>query len=58
MDLFSYSECVALQDPYCAWDKLKGKCKAYGDPNWHEETLFYQNIATGQHAACPISKLT
>lgn len=23
-----YSECVALQDPYCAWDKTKGACSS------------------------------
>jgi len=47
------SECVALQDPYCAWDKIAGKCRSHGAPRWLEENYFYQNVATGQHAACP-----
>lgn len=48
-----HSECVALQDPYCAWDKIAGKCRSHGAPRWLEENYFYQNVATGQHAACP-----
>lgn len=53
----SHSECVALQDPYCAWDKIAGKCRSHGAPRWLEENYFYQNVATGQHAACPSGKL-
>ena len=49
----SCSECVALQDPYCAWDKIAGRCRSHGAPRWLEENYFYQNVATGQHAACP-----
>lgn len=49
----SCSECVAMQDPYCAWDKIVGKCRSHGAPRWLEENYFYQNVATGQHAACP-----
>lgn len=52
----SCSECLALQDPYCAWDRLAGKCRSHGAPRWHEENHFYQNVATGQHAACPSGK--
>lgn len=54
----SCSECVALQDPYCAWDKLAGKCRSHGAPRWHEENYFYQNVATGSHAACPSGKMS
>lgn len=51
------SECVALQDPYCAWDKIAGKCRSHGAPRWSEENYFYQNVAIGDHTACPkISK--
>ncbi|XP_034474317.1 semaphorin-1A isoform X2 [Drosophila innubila] len=53
----SCSECVALQDPYCAWDKIAGKCRSHGAPRWLEENYFYQNVATGQHAACPSGKI-
>jgi semaphorin 6 len=47
---------VALQDPYCAWDKIAGKCRSHGAPRWGEENYFYQSVATGVHAACPSGK--
>lgn len=53
----SCSECVALQDPYCAWDKVQGKCRSFGNGKWGEENLFYQSVANGQHTACPLPKL-
>uniref|UniRef100_A0A1I8QBF7 Semaphorin-1A n=1 Tax=Stomoxys calcitrans TaxID=35570 RepID=A0A1I8QBF7_STOCA len=53
----SCSECVALQDPYCAWDKIAGKCRSHGAPRWLEENYYYQNVTTGQHAACPSGKI-
>lgn len=53
-----YSECVALQDPYCAWDKINGKCKSYGASRWNDDTVFYQNVQTGQHAACPSGRMS
>lgn len=54
----SCSECLALQDPYCAWDRLAGKCRSHGSPRWQEETHFYQNVTSGLHAACPSGKLS
>ncbi|CAH1364920.1 unnamed protein product [Tenebrio molitor] len=53
----SCSECVALQDPYCAWDKVQGKCRSHGSGRWGEESYFFQSVATGQHSACPPPKL-
>uniref|UniRef100_A0A182KC95 Semaphorin-1A n=1 Tax=Anopheles christyi TaxID=43041 RepID=A0A182KC95_9DIPT len=53
----SCSECVALQDPYCAWDKIVGKCRSHGAPRWSEENVFYQSVASGDHAACPSGKM-
>lgn len=53
----SSSECVALQDPYCAWDKIAGKCRSHGAPRWSEENYFYQSVASGDHAACPSGKM-
>lgn len=53
----SCSECVALQDPYCAWDKVQGKCRSHGSGRWGEESYFYQSVTTGQHSACPPPKL-
>lgn len=52
-----YSECVALQDPYCAWDKVQGKCRSHGAGRWGEESFFFQSVATGTHSACPPSKM-
>lgn len=57
------SECVALQDPYCAWDKQAGRCQAQsttgpGAKRWADEKQFYQSIATGVHPGCPASKAT
>lgn len=55
--IISCSECVALQDPYCAWDKQAQKCRAVGAPKWNDEKYFYQSVATGSHPACPQSKV-
>ncbi|XP_045483427.1 semaphorin-1A isoform X3 [Harmonia axyridis] len=52
----SCSECVALQDPYCAWDKVQGKCRSHGSGKWGEESYFFQSISTGEHSACPPPK--
>ncbi|XP_076268186.1 semaphorin 1a isoform X1 [Rhynchophorus ferrugineus] len=52
----SCSECVALQDPYCAWDKVQGKCRSKGVGRWGEESYFFQSVATGEHVACPPPK--
>lgn len=51
-----YSECVALQDPYCAWDKISSKCRSVGANRWNDEKVFYQSIATGVHSSCPASE--
>ncbi|CAH0550974.1 unnamed protein product [Brassicogethes aeneus] len=53
----SCSECVALQDPYCAWDKVQGKCRSRGQGRWGEESYFFQSVATGEHTACPPPKM-
>ncbi|KAJ9597977.1 hypothetical protein L9F63_011178, partial [Diploptera punctata] len=46
-------ECVALQDPYCAWDNVENHCTAVGSPDWSAgKKRFIQSIATGEHKAC------
>ncbi|KAK7083551.1 Sema domain, partial [Halocaridina rubra] len=47
------SECVALQDPYCAWDKLSHRCRMVG---MGKEMI--QNISDGIHSDCgkPVKK--
>lgn len=54
--ILSCGECVALQDPYCAWDKIDGKCRALVIPAATDATRFLQSVATGVHASCPPSK--
>ncbi|XP_021930955.1 semaphorin-1A isoform X2 [Zootermopsis nevadensis] len=46
-------ECVALQDPYCAWDNVEQHCTAVGSPDWSAgKKRFIQSIAFGEHKAC------
>jgi hypothetical protein len=48
-----YRECVALQDPYCAWDNVVQRCTALGSPDWSAgKKRFIQSIAHGEHKAC------
>uniref|UniRef100_T1IUH4 Semaphorin-1A n=1 Tax=Strigamia maritima TaxID=126957 RepID=T1IUH4_STRMM len=49
----SCSECVALKDPYCAWDEKNQKCTSAGSPKWSAGQSFLQNVALGYHARCP-----
>lgn len=46
------SECVALQDPYCAWDKLSSKCRVFSAG---KELI--QSISSGVHRDCGKEKL-
>uniref|UniRef100_T1JFQ1 Semaphorin-1A n=1 Tax=Strigamia maritima TaxID=126957 RepID=T1JFQ1_STRMM len=52
----SCSECVALKDPYCAWDEKNQKCTSAGSPRWSAGQSFLQNVALGYHARCPDGK--
>lgn len=54
--VLSCSECVALQDPYCAWDSTDNKCRALVGPGATDANRFLQSVATGVHAACPTNK--
>ncbi|XP_066594900.1 semaphorin-1A-like isoform X2 [Prorops nasuta] len=54
--ILSCGECVALQDPYCAWDKFEGKCRALVGPAATDASRFLQSVATGVHSSCPPSK--
>ena len=46
-------ECVALQDPHCAWSVREDKC--LGAQAWSRGSQgdFLQSVPTGQHAQCP-----
>ena len=48
----SCGECVALQDPYCAWNLLHQKCEVHRGSQQDSSSLL-QNIATGRHSGCP-----
>ena len=54
--LYSTGECVALQDPYCAWDRVDGKCRALVGPAATDANRFLQSVATGLHTSCPPGK--
>jgi len=48
----SCGQCVALQDPYCAWDTREELCR--GSQTWSPDTqtTFLQAIPTGRHPGC------
>ncbi|XP_071446082.1 semaphorin-1A-like isoform X8 [Hetaerina americana] len=48
----SCRECIALQDPYCAWDPQQQLCLAVGSPEWSVGNRFIQNVAVGEHPMC------
>lgn len=45
------SECVSLQDPYCAWDKSRGSCTSSRSRLWKRD-LFVQNVEEGFDSRC------
>jgi len=51
----SCSECVALQDPYCAWNIRKEVCQ--GAVSWSKGShdYFLQSVSRGRHVSCPRS---
>lgn len=49
----SCGECVALQDPYCAWDFRTDSCRPF---SYHEDQL--QSVNIGFHSKCPIIETT
>ena len=46
-------DCVALQDPYCAWDIREDRC--IGAQAWAKgsQGVYLQSIPTGRHDQCP-----
>lgn len=45
------SDCIGLQDPYCAWEPKEKVCVAHAESNFKRN--FLQNVARGEHKACP-----
>jgi len=46
-------KCVALQDPYCAWNVREKRCQ--GALGWAKgsQAAFLQSVPTGRHPSCP-----
>ncbi|KAL7639028.1 UNVERIFIED_CONTAM: hypothetical protein RMT77_010562 [Armadillidium vulgare] len=47
----SCRECIALQDPYCAWYPVLGICESTQNS---ENQNYLQNVSSGFHQLCPI----
>ncbi|XP_037074531.1 semaphorin-1A-like [Pollicipes pollicipes] len=45
-------DCVALQDPYCAWDLRRQRC-SFVDPQRYTGPEFVQNVRDGASRQCP-----
>lgn len=45
------SDCIGLQDPYCAWDIRERQCVVHSETT--NKKNFVQNIFRGEHKACP-----
>ncbi|XP_059082313.1 semaphorin-1A-like [Tigriopus californicus] len=46
------SSCVALRDPYCAWNLLTNSCVDHRLVNDSDGSAFLQSIANGRHEGC------
>jgi len=47
------SECVALQDPYCAWNPLTSRCVTVGSVSTSSQSSLIQDISAGYSDQCP-----
>ncbi|XP_076334612.1 LOW QUALITY PROTEIN: semaphorin-1A-like [Tachypleus tridentatus] len=50
------SDCVGLQDPYCAWDESRQRCTNAGPRGW-VRGKFVQNVSHGWDEKCPETEL-
>ncbi|XP_034835774.1 semaphorin-1A-like [Maniola hyperantus] len=48
----SCRECVALQDPHCAWDSKQQQCSWVGNRQFPNPERFLQNIESGKTDIC------
>ncbi|KAG8201715.1 hypothetical protein JTE90_012778 [Oedothorax gibbosus] len=51
------SECVSLQDPYCAWDKTRNVCTSSRQRLWKRDN-FVQNVEEGVDSRCSGGRAT
>jgi semaphorin 6 len=47
------SECVALQDPYCAWNAATSRCVTVASVALTAQSSLIQSIFTGYSDQCP-----
>jgi len=47
------SECVALQDPYCAWNPSTSRCVTVGSVSTSSQSSLVQDIIAGYSDQCP-----
>ena len=50
---FNCSECVALQDPYCAWNGAVSRCVTVASVPSSAQSSLIQSIFTGYSDQCP-----
>jgi semaphorin 6 len=48
----SCRSCVALQDPYCAWDVRRELCTSLHENSKMDSSNYLQNVLTGKHSDC------
>ncbi|CAG0894309.1 unnamed protein product [Darwinula stevensoni] len=50
----SCSDCVKLQDPYCAWDTIDNHCAKVGNgSNENKPFRYVQDVRSGKNLRCP-----
>lgn len=49
---FNYRDCVALQDPHCAWDSKQQTCAWVGNRQFPNPERFLQNVEHGKSEIC------
>ena len=52
-ELKNCGDCVALQDPYCAWDLSEDACVPHNQLRW---SGLIQDLEHGYHEGCPLPK--
>ncbi len=50
----SCSGCLALRDPYCAWDQRRERCVEWRREEEEKSDLLWQELKTGRRAECDV----
>lgn len=51
-DVVNSRDCVALQDPHCAWDSKQQQCAWVGNRQFPNPERFLQNVEHGKTEIC------